>query len=221
MEKADTTNQPYPNFLTDDLWFIESGLEDKIIDRTTRKEYPIKIFRFWREDAYMNGKPNLELLVTVLLQADQVFFTQNNDTVIVLSSNFQTNLEQNFSFDGSDIPGGDSNRVEQFLQENKIVYQTVLANLPHEAVSPDGKLIARDNGIYLAETNQMIVKSPPSLLRGWTHDSTGAIYDAPIGRCLMRTFLPFADDVGCLIRVDQPVLLLKVPEEYLLSTQTP
>ena len=37
------------------------------------------------------------------------------------------------------------------------------------------------------------------------------------GRCLVHTFIPFADDTGCLTEVAPPVLLLKVPEEYLLS----
>jgi hypothetical protein len=220
LERVDVTNQPFSSFLTDNLGFIEGGIEDHIIDRTTGKQYSIKAFRYWREDAYVNGKPNLGLLVSALHQAEQIFFTQNNDTAIVLMSDFPTNYKKNFTFDRSDILGGDSNKVEQFLQENNIIYQIVFAGYPHEAVLPDGKLIARDDGVYLVETNQMIAKAPPSFVRGWTSDGRGAIYSSG-GRCLIRIGLPFADETECFRRVPQLVLLLKVPEEYLMPIQTP
>jgi hypothetical protein len=162
----------------------------------------------------------LELLVTALNEAEHIYFTQDSNTVIVLSPNFKTNIEQNFTFGLSDIPSWEPNRVEQFLQENSIKYQTLLSDFPHEVVSPNGKLVARDNGIYLAENNQMIAKAPPSLVRGWTSDGQGVIYSSG-GRCLIRRGLPFTDDIGCAIEVPQPVLKLKVPEEYLLPAQTP
>ncbi len=219
MERIKVTDQSFSSFLTDDLWFVESGIEGHIIDRTTGTQYPIKTFRFWRENAYVNGKPNLELLVNALHQIEQIFFTQNNDTVIILMPNFSANLEQNFTFDRSDVPGGDSNRVEKFLRENNINYQTVLADFPDEAISPNGKFAARADGIYLVETNQLIVKAHPSLVRGWTYDGLGVIYAT--SRCLFRIGFPFADDTGCFRRVPQPVLKLKIPEEYLLPPETP
>jgi hypothetical protein len=93
----------------------------------------------------------------------------------------------------------------------------VLPNYPHEVISPNGKLIARDDGIYLVETNQMIVKAPPSFVNGWLTNNQGAIYSV-YGRCLLRRGLPFADDIGCETWVRQPVLLLKVPEHYISPT---
>jgi hypothetical protein len=220
MERVKVNDQSFSSFLTDDLWFDESGVEGYIIDRINAKRYPIKTFRFWRADASINGAPNLELLRTTLREAEHIIFTQNNDSVIVLMSKFPTSLEENFTFDRSDIPGGDSNKVEQFLQENNISYQTVLADFPHEVLSPDGKLIARDDGIYLAETNQIIVKAPVSLVRGWTPDGLGAIY-ASGSHCLFQIGLPFSDDSTCFRRVPQPVFKLLVPKEYLASTQIP
>lgn len=215
-EKIERTDQPFSSFLTDNLWFVKKGIEDYIVDRTTGTQYPIKIFRFWRDNSYVNGEPNLELLITALNQSKQVFFIPDDNRVIVLSENFQTNLEQNFTFGLSDIPEWDPNRVERFLQEHNIGYQIVRPDFPHEVISPDGKLIARDEGIYTLKTNQMIVKAPPSFVRGWISDGRAVIYSSS-PRCLIRRFELFADDIGCAVEVPQPVLLLKVPDEYLSS----
>ena len=216
MERIDVSNQPSSSFLTDNIGFIESGLEDYLVDRTTGKQYSIQPFKYWRENAYVNGEPNLELLVSALQQAEQVFFSQSTYRVVVLMSNFPTSPEQNFTFDDIDIPGLSPRHVEQFLQENDIVHQTILPGYPHEVASPDGSLIARDDGIYLVATNQLIAQVPPSLVMGWTSDGRSVIYSSPFGRCLIRTATPFADEVGCATWVPQPVIILKVPEEYLL-----
>ena len=220
MERIEVTAQPFSSFLTDDLWFVESGLEDVILDRATGMQYPIKTFRYWQGDAYINGNPNLELLVASLHQAKHVFFTKNNDTVIVLLSEFPTDPEQNFTFDRSDIPGWNSDRVEKFLRENKVTYQTVLENFPGETVSPDGRFIARHDGIYLVETNELIVKAYPSRVRGWTNNGRGVIYSSS-GPCLIKTNFFIFDDTACFFEVPQPVIKLKVPEEYLQPSQLP
>lgn len=216
MERIDVSNQPSSSFLTDDIGFIESGLEDYLVDRTTGMQYPIQPFRYWRENAGVNGEPNLEMLVSALRQAQEIFLNQNNDRVVVLMTKFPTSPDQNFTFDRLEIPGMSPNRVEQFLQVNDIVYQTIFPSYPHEAVSPDGRLIARDDGIYFVATNQLIAQAPPSLVMGWSSDGRSVIYASPLGRCLIRTATPFADEVGCATWVPQPVLLLKVPEEYML-----
>ena len=71
-------------------------------------------------------------------------------------------------------------------------------------------------GIYSVETDQLIVDAPPSWVRGWMSDGLGAIYSSG-GRCLIRRFELFADDIGCAVEVPQPVVLLKLPDEYLSS----
>ena len=233
MERTEITNQPFSSFLTDNLGFIESGLEDYIIDRTTGRQYPIQAFSHWREDAYVNGEPNLDLLVSALHQAEHVFFTQrNNDTVVVLMPNFPKGAEQSFTFNRSNIPSGDfSNKVEQFLQTNDIVYQTIPEGFREEAVSPNGKFVARPSGIYLIETGQRIIASytiggffhPFSgkylEVRGWTNDGTGVIYSKFLNPCLIE--IGMMDGVACFYEVPQPVLKLKVPEEYLLPYKMP
>jgi hypothetical protein len=219
MKKTEVTDQPFSSFLTDDLWYIESGLESYIIDRTNGKQYLIERFRYSHPDEEINGETNLTLLAASLRQAEHVFLIgDSTGTIIALAADFRTFPDHNFTAKRFDVPDF---KMERFLQENNVVYQMVLASFPHEAVSFDGRFIARDDGIYLVGTNQMIVKAPPSLLRGWIYDSTGAIYDAPIGRCLLQMGFPFADDISCTVRVPQPVIKIKVPEEYLLSPQTP
>ena len=123
-------------------------------------------------------------------------------------------------FQGNSLPGDSKNLLDQFLQQNQIYYQHVPAFHPHEVSSPGGKFIAKDDGIYFVESGQRIAKSPPSFVIGWTSDGNGAIYSSG-GLCLIQRGLPFADDAGCAVRVPQPVLLLKVPKEYLPSTETP
>ena len=233
MEKDNITNQPYPTFLTDDLWFVESGLEDTIIDRITGRKYSIQSFGFWREDAYVNGEPNLELLVAALRKADHVFFTQrNNDTVVVLMPNFPTGSEQSFTFNRSNVPIGNfDERIEQFLRENNITYQTIPEDFLDEAVSPDGRFVARTSGIYLIETGQRIVAGysiggffhPFSgkylEVRGWINDSTGVIYSKFRNPCLIEMVM--FGSLACFYEVPQPVLKLKIPEKYLLHQEIP
>jgi hypothetical protein len=227
MERTEITNQPFSSFLTDNLGFIESGLEDTIIDRTTGRQYPIQAFSHWRDDAYVNGEPNLDLLVSALHRAEQVFLTLNYSTVVVLMPNFFANPAQSFTFDLFDFPMWDSNEMEQFLRENKVSYRTVLASFPDEVISPDERFVARADGIYLNDTNQKIVggysfsrffraySGKWLAVRGWTYDSSGVIYSQfTVGPCLIE--IGMMDGVGCFYEVPQPVLKLKVPEKYLL-----
>ncbi len=219
MERMKVTDQRFSSFLTDDLWFVDGSVNVYIIERTTGTKYAIKSFRYWQDNVFVNGAPNLELLVSALQQADKVFVTQNHDSVVVLMLDFRTNPEKSFTFWGSDILEPFLGiQIEEFLRANNVTYQTTLADFPHEVISPDGKFIARDDGIYLVGSNQMIVKTPIPGVRGWTYDGRGVIYTS--SRCLFRIGFP-ADGGACLRRVSQPVILLKVPEEYLQSTSTP
>lgn len=213
-ERIEVTAQPFSSFLTDDLWFVGSGLQAYVIDRVTGVQYPIQRFEYSHPDAVINGKTNLPLLAESLRQADQVFLVgTSTDTAVALVSKFQTSPEQNFTADRFDIP--DFN-MERFLQENNIAYQIVLPDFLDEAVSPNRKLIARSDGIYLIETGRKIVEGYSLSVRGWTYDGRGVIYSHALGRCLIRITFPFADDPMCFFRVPQPLLKLKVPEEYLL-----
>jgi len=200
-------------FLTDNLMFIslDYGGGEYIYDYSTEKQYPIQSFIQKQPSAYSYGKLDSDLLFRALLQVEEVFLMDAPyQPVVALSSDFRTHPEHSFTFQASALSGNGVNRLEQFLRQNNIKYFNIIATLPHEVVSPDGRYVARDDGIYLLETNQLITKAPPSLVKGWTSDSRGAIYSSG-GLCLLPRGLPFADDTGCAIKVPQPVLLLKVP----------
>lgn len=226
------------DFLTDDLLFLslEYGHDyeggEYILDRTTGKQYPIRFFVYLREDAYVNRKLNLDALDDSLRAVKDIFLIGGH-TIVALASDFRTNPEHNFYIDRPAFPGYDENRAEQFLQQNKIEYHSVPDRFPGEVLSPDGKFIGRNDGIYLIKTNQKIVEGYSTSkyyrsysgkyfsVRDWTYDSSGVIYSKFLKPCLIEVELPFIDTVECYLAVPQPLLKLNVPEEYLLSPETP
>lgn len=223
-------------FLNDDLLYVFVYYEgdEYIFDRINQKKYPIQKFRYSRSDAQINGDTNLALLAESLRESDKVFFIDNGtDTVVALASDFRIYPAHNFLADRFDIPGDESNRMEQFLRENNIFHQTVPASFPNEMISPDGRFVARPDGVYLVKTGQKIVEGyvaniiyrPYSgkyfSVRGWTYDGTGVIYSKFLNPCLIETNFLVFDDVGCFYEVPQPVIKLKVPREYLLPEETP
>jgi len=228
-------------FLTDNLIyiFVEYGHNheggEHIFDRTTNTMYPIQRFVYSHPGSYINGNADPVKLATALRQAKEVYFIDNStDTAVALMSDFYNHPEHSFFISTFDFPyNGDLNRVEPFLLENNIAYQFTPANFPQELVSPDGRYIARRDGIYLIETNQKIVEgytfSPYYRsysgkyfsLRGWKYDSSGAIYSQFIGPCLLEFGFPGTDGPGCFFDVAQPVILLRVPREYLALAEIP
>jgi hypothetical protein len=211
-------------FLTDDLLYVYYKGDDYILDWTTGEQYPIRRFVFSHPDAYVNGEVNLNTLGEVLRGSKYVFLINNNsETVVALASDFRTAPEHNFLTVRYDILGHNIDNMEQFLQENNITYQNIPADFPHQVLSPDGTYIARNDGIYLAATNQKIASYGRSFLavRGWTSDGHGVIYSRFLNPCVIETNWGIMDDEACYFEVPQPVLKLKVPEEYSLPKQTP
>lgn len=216
-------------FLTDDLLYVISYPDgsEYILDRTTGERYPIQRFTSLYRDAYVNGDINLNLLADALREAKDVFLI-NDDLIVALSPDFPASSDHNFTTGWFDIA-----RDEQFLQEYNIAYQTTSSDLLEEAISPDGRFVARPDGIYLVETGQKIVEGysasrffrPYSRkyfkLQGWTSDSTGVIYSKLLDPCLIETNFLIFDDYSCYFEVPQPVIKLKGPEEYLLPIETP
>jgi hypothetical protein len=99
--------------------------------------------------------------------------------------------------------------------------------------SLDGRFVASADGIFSLETGQKILEGyfarglfhPYSgknfSVRGWTYDSTGVIYSKFLNPCLIEASFFLSDEPGCFFEVPQPLLKLKVPDEYITPTQTP
>jgi hypothetical protein len=211
-------------FLTDNLLYVipHYGKDEYVLDRTVSRKYLIQKFIHLEPNAYSYGEVDPGLLLSSLLRVERIFLIDSpSQLVVALSSDFQNNSENSFVFNGSDLPEEDKYNIPQFLQNNNIAYSYIADNFSDEVISPNGKLIARSDGIYLIETNQKIVEGYYLSVRGWSYDGRGAIYSHAFGRCLMWINFPFADDRECFLRVPQPVLLLKVPQEYLKPTQMP
>ena len=212
-------------FLTDDLMYIfayfgsdhEGG--DHILDLRTNTMYPIQTFRQWSPDSFVSGNADPIKLAEALRRAGSVYYIKHHRRIVALPQDLARIPDQAFLSSAFDVPDeGDVNRVEPFLQENNIHYEPVYALSGSDSLSPDRKFIARNDGIYLAATDQLIVEAPFEGVEGWVYDGRGAIYT---GRgCVFLFSLPGLD-MSCLAWINQPVILLKVPEEYLSSTQTP
>lgn len=212
------------HFLTDDLIFHEG--DEYIFDRITGKQYPIQGFANWRSDTYINGEVNLSVLVEALRIAKDIFLI-DDDIVIALDKDFRTRPKLSFFIHRANFPGRDSDRAEQFLQQNNITYHFVSDIFPGEAISPDSRFIARHDGIYLIETGEKIVESYSVSgyyrsysgkyfsVRGWVYDSSGVIYSTFLRPCILETNFIIFEYPGCFIKVPQPLIKLKVPEEYL------
>ena len=227
-EKVFRTLQDGPNyFLTDNLMFHERA--SYILDLTNGVRYPVQNVTQLQPSIYVMGVLDPELLLGVLSQIDQIFLIDTTfQPVIVLPSDFRQHPENIFVFDSLDIQGDELNRMEQFLKTNKVDYSYIPGWYSREAISYDGKFVAREDGIYTSETGQKIVDgfSPTEDFRpasgryfwvvGWMYDDSGAIYANREDVCLIEASI-FVSDV-CIIKVPQPVLKLKVPQEYLDGT---
>lgn len=215
----------YMYFLTDDLMLVSlnfGGGDEYILDRTTGKQYPIQRFRSLHPDAIVDGNANLSLLAEAFRKAEYVFLINDRDTVVAFTPEYPISANHNFVTDRFDIPGGEPDKVRWFLQEFNIAYQLIPSGFIDETVSPDGRFIARHDGIYLFDTGEKITEGyfikrflskQYFSVRGWMYDSSGVIYSKFDEPCLLE--LPGIDEPACIWEVSQPVIKLKVPQEYL------
>ncbi|HKI53998.1 MAG TPA: hypothetical protein VJ987_07715 [Anaerolineales bacterium] len=224
-----------PNyFLTDDLIFfsIAYGKDTYLLDRRTGERYPIREFSNWSSNTNITDEVNLNMLASALRSFNNVFLI-DDDALVALNQDFRTYPERNFFVHRSSFPGFNPNRVQEFLTQNNISYRYVSDGFPGEAVSLDGRFIGRDDGIYLTRTNQKIVDGYATSkyyrsysgkyfsVRGWVYDNSGVIYSKFPKPCLIEIAVIGMDGSTCYFQVPQPVIKIKVPEEYLPSTKVP
>ena len=217
------------SFLTDNLLYISlSYSEMYILNWQTGEQYPIYRYTHTYPDASVNGDTNPSLLAGALQKAKNVYLIDQDDTVVALEADLPASSSGNFVFGRFDLEGFDTDRVIRFLQSNNIAYQTILPYYPDQVISLDRRFVARPDGIYLAKTGQKIVEgySASNSIRGysgkyftalgWTYDGRAVIYSDVLKPCLIEITFMGMDGYTCYIEVPQPVIMIKVPEEYLL-----
>lgn len=217
-------------FLTDDLLFLRldygKGIQggEYILDRVTGVQYPIQKFRELHPEVYVNGKVNLDILAQYLKEKKRIYLIDD----IIIALDLDISSHNNFLTGWFDIP---SNQIENLLATYKIpfIYIYVYPDYISEYKSPNGEFfILEGDGIYLVETNRKILNENFMIKKdsyygwdfsvyGWLYDSSSVIYAIPygFGRCLISFWLPGMAGSSCLIEVPQPILKLKVPQEYL------
>jgi hypothetical protein len=222
------------SFLTDNLLYISlSYSEMYILNWPTGEQYSIYRYTHLYPNASVNGDADPSLLAEALQTAKYVFLIDQDDTVVALEADFPVSSSNNFVLGRFDLEGFDTDRVEQFLRSNNIVYQTILPYSPDEVLSPDRRFVARPDGIYLLDTGQKIVEGYSAsnsirgysgkhfTARGWTDDGRAVIYSDFLNACLIEITFIGMDGYTCYIEVPQPVVKIAVPDEYLQPTQSP
>jgi hypothetical protein len=103
--------------------------------------------------------------------AEQVFIDHSESKLIALSSDFRTNPS------GRVILLGDGRSREQLMKDLGVKYKIVDLSLRYADIpSPTGKYIVRDNGIYLAETNLLLVdRHMKYYFNSWYYDESGVV----------------------------------------------
>ena len=114
--------------------------------------------------------------------AEQVFILQGHNKVIALSSDFRQNPDRNVIYFLPSGSGafGDGKNLEKLMNDLGVKYKIVDFAYPYlydtDLLSPTGKYIVRDDGIYLSETNTVAVRhSMKYSFRGWYYDESGVV----------------------------------------------
>lgn len=136
-------------FLTDDLLYVSLGIleNEYIVDRVTGAQYQIHGFDFLHPEVYEKRKVDLNFLAKKLREAKSVFLVDKYlDDVLALPFDFSDISSHGFVINASEFP--DDIDVKQFLQDNDIIYQITPPDYQEGAVSPNGRFIARPEGIF-------------------------------------------------------------------------
>lgn len=211
-------------FLTDNLVFHSLyGDDEYVLDIDSGNIHLLQRFRY-----YVNGNLDTEKLVDELQKASSVFLI-NNDNILSLGVGFPNQFDSNFVIDRGDLPGRESDRLDNFLEDHNIVFTKIVQDFvpryPNEVISPEGRFIAQGDGIHIVETGQQIAgKGSPWIrgwgsVRGWTPNGSAVIYSYFLKPCVFQA--PGFDGTVCVLKVPQPVLKINMPEEYLLPASLP
>lgn len=113
--------------------------------------------------------------------AEQVFILQQHSKVIALSPDFHQNPDKNVIYFLPSGSGafGDGKKLEKLMNDLGVKYEVVDFSYPYHydtnLLSPTGKYIVRGDGIYLSETNALVVNRAMSDFQGWYYDESAVV----------------------------------------------
>ncbi|MBI5823542.1 MAG: hypothetical protein HZB18_05900 [Chloroflexi bacterium] len=113
--------------------------------------------------------------------AEQVFILQESGKVIALSPDFRQNPDGNVIYFLPSGSGafGDGKILEKLMNDLGVKYKIVDFSYPYfydtDLLSPTGKYIVWDNGIYLSQTFNVVLKRDMSDFQGWYYDESAVV----------------------------------------------
>ncbi|MDI6768844.1 MAG: hypothetical protein QMD04_04130 [Anaerolineales bacterium] len=220
--KLPTTREDDYEILSDDLLFYQTSQREAFVfDIHTRMSYPVEYLKnlpFLVDEWGQRTTIDPTVIIPILRSAHEVFVVGRYDVVFNTDSRY-------YGISTSDLIICCSLSIEEFLNTHQISYVSPknIFDFTGELSSRSGTFLARADGIYLTNTNERIVKNyqlPNSDYLepiAWRYDDRGVILSSwGFGAYgldfsgFLPTFLP-----AHFFPVPQPVLILKVPPEYL------
>jgi len=140
---------------------------------------------------------------TYFRSAEQVFVHYAENTLIALSSDFRDNPNGRVIFSATE----DGESLVQLMADLGVDYENIDIRFRYSddfrVFSPTGKYFVRYDGIYLSETNTLVV--PNQGFASWYYDESGiAVEDS--GSCEF-------DFLTCLYYVSGPIIKLHLPSQ--------
>ncbi len=211
------------DFLSDDLLLVDSRtLNPYLFDIRSQNRTPITIIDRWDVPTLDSGHIDPTAILPLLRKARSVYVLA--DVIIMLDVDSKNYMVEEFDLLGH---SRDGELARPFLDENGIPYTVSYQPYhPDGWLSHTGEFLAREDGIYLVGTGEQIAENLrfPSygylVPAGWVYDDRGIILRPGTLYLIDLTWLPSFMEMQ-LVRVPQPVLMLKVPQEYLQPTPIP
>ncbi len=184
---------------------------DYILDLTNGNRYEMTDFTGW-----LDRPPPPDYDYTPYFQsAEQVFILRRSNRAIALPPNFRQNstggvILYKSQLRNTETEFKDGELLESIMKDLEVDYEVVDLSLRYEDVpSPTGKYIVRDDGIYLSETNALIVNRNMSDFQGWYYDESGVVVQER-GYYLIDIGLGFGSSLEYFY-IPGPTLKLRLP----------